>query len=98
MGADSGRRSGDEGEIVDVAVGPALAGLERADDRVLARGRMGARVLAGRCVAAADVAAAPADAQVDPTPAGPQAVLATFHRLWNVDSDLVEMGAVRHRL
>src|SRR3954465_1485435 len=43
---------------------PDLAGLERTEDRVLLRARMGRRVTARRAVAAADVAALEADPQV----------------------------------
>src|SRR5262249_24763998 len=49
-----------------VAVAPELAGLERANDRVLGGVVMLGRVLVARVVAAADVPARQAEAQVDP--------------------------------
>src|SRR5438093_12479610 len=57
-----------------------------------------AGVLVRRGVAAGDVAAAAADPQVHPLPAGLQAVLATGHRFRRLDSNLIEMRADRsHR-
>src|SRR5690242_2440017 len=58
-----------QGDVVDVAPAPVLAWLERADDRVLVGARVGGRVAVGRVVAAADVPAFEADAQVQPLPA-----------------------------
>ena len=66
--------------VVDEAVAPLLSRLERADQRMTALARMGARVACGRGVTAADVAAGQADAQVQPLAALAQAVLATVDR------------------
>ena len=63
-------------DLVDEAPRPVLARLERADDRVTGRAGVRARVAVGRVVAAADVAALQADAQVQPEAAGREAVLA----------------------
>ena len=61
-------------DLVDEAPRPVLAGLERADDRVLGRARVRRGVAVGRVVAAADVAALEADAQVQPEAADGEAV------------------------
>ena len=63
-------------DLIDVAPGPALAGLEGRGDRVLRRVGVARRVAARRAVATADVAAAQAEPQVDPGRAEPQALLA----------------------
>ena len=55
-----------ERDLVHVAPVPVLARLERADDRVAALGRVGARVAVRRAVAAADLSALAAEAQVHP--------------------------------
>src|SRR5205807_657239 len=57
-----------EGGLVDVAPVPVLARLERPDDRVARCQEVAGGVPAGRVVAAADVAALLADAEVDPVP------------------------------
>src|ERR1019366_7416196 len=73
----------DEGDLVDRAPGPVLAGVARG-------------VLVGRGVTAADLAAGATDAQVHPTPAHLQALLTARHvrtggHLGHLH--LVEMGA-----
>ena len=68
-------------DLVGEAPGPVLAGLERADDRMAGRLRVRGRVLARRVVAAADVPALEADAQVAPDAAVAQALLAAVGRL-----------------
>jgi hypothetical protein len=51
---------------IDVAPGPALAGLERRDDRVRRSVKMLGGVPSGRAVAAADVTACQAEPEMDP--------------------------------
>src|SRR3954466_13824513 len=72
-------------DLVDEAPRPVLARLERAHDRMAVGARVLAGVAAGRAVAAADVAALEADAQVDPLPAGREAVLAAVHGLGELE-------------
>ena len=67
---------GSTDELVDVAPGPVLAGLEAADDGVAVTAGVRRRVLAARRVAAADVPAGQAQPQVHPGPAERQALLA----------------------
>src|SRR5262249_53140961 len=66
-----------EHEVVDVAPEPRLARFERAHDRVGRRVEVLGGVAVRRAVAAADVAARLAHAQVDPPPTDREAVLAT---------------------
>src|SRR4029077_2770118 len=83
-----------ERDLVDVAPAPVLTRLERADDRVTARVRVGGRVPVRRAVATADVAAGEADPEVQPFAADAEAVLATVDRGWELaNCDLVEVGA-----
>src|SRR6185295_5813383 len=63
-------------DLVHIAPAPALARLERGDDRVLGRVEVLRGVLVLRVVAAADVAAGAAKAQVQPAIAHLQAFLA----------------------
>src|SRR3954452_7174534 len=84
-------------DLVRVAPAPLRARLERADQHVLARAGVGGGVLVGRVVAAADVPARQADAQVQPLAAGGEALLAAVDGLRELgDRDLVEVGAVLH--
>src|ERR1019366_5461894 len=69
----------DEGDLVDRAPGPVLAGLDRAHDRMGGLGGVARGVLVGRGVTAADLAAGATDAQVHPTPAHLQALLTARH-------------------
>ena len=71
----------DETDLVDVAPGPLLASLQRADDRVRRPNRMRSRMTVRRRVAAADMAAFEADPQMEPLAAHLQALLAAVHRL-----------------
>lgn len=87
-----------EGEVVDVAVVPVLTGLVGLDQRMVRLPDVRSGVPIRRRVAAADVSALGAPAEVDPTGAHEQAfdapVAARRDRL-----DVVEMGAVvRHAL
>src|SRR3954451_9477980 len=70
-----------QGDIVDEAPGPCLARLERADDRMIGAFGVPSRVPVRRVVAAADVPAFQADPQMEPLPAGAQAVLAAVDGL-----------------
>src|SRR6185295_3351160 len=80
------------------APAPVLARLGRADDRMAGRGMVGGRVPAGRVVAAADVPALLAHAQVDPLHALREALLATGDLSRGVEvPDRLEMGAGRSR-
>src|SRR5687767_15973898 len=65
-------------QLVDVAPGPVLARLDRADEGVPAGNGVRAGVLARRAVAASDVTARQAEAEVAPLAAGAQAVLAAL--------------------
>src|SRR4051794_2852478 len=60
-------------DLVDEAPRPVLARLDRAHDRVIVAPGVRARVAVGRAVAAADVAALEADAQMGPSRAHAQA-------------------------
>src|ERR1700730_4348908 len=65
-----------EHDLVDEAPAPALGRIIALDDRMLGGVEMLGRVLTGRLVATADMAARAADAQVEPGVAGLQAFLA----------------------
>ena len=69
-------RHGLEHRLVDKAPAPALAGFERSDNRMAGRVEMLGRVLIGRLVAAPDVTAREAKAEMDPAIAGLEAFLA----------------------
>src|SRR4051794_14513348 len=85
-------------DLVEIAPRPVLARLDRAHDRVVLAARVRGRVAVGRAVAAADVAALEADAQVDPPRAHLQAVLAAVDGLRQLgDLDVLEVGADGHR-
>src|SRR5436190_2707249 len=71
-----GVRVDDERDLVDVAPAPVLARLGRADDRMGGLVEVRGRVPVRRVVAAADVPAGLAHAQMHPPAAGPQALLA----------------------
>jgi len=64
-------------DLVNVAPTPVLAGLERLDDRMMAGVKVFRRVSVWRRVAAANVAAGQAKAQVQPDAADAQAVFTT---------------------
>src|SRR6516225_2732867 len=82
-----------ERHLVDVAPEPLLTGLIGPDDGVCGVVEVLGRVLAGRLVAAPDVAALLADAQVDPVVvAHGQAVLASRRRR-GYRPDVIEMTA-----
>ncbi len=88
-----------EHELVHVAPAPVLARLGRADDRMPARGVMGGGVAPRRVVAAADVAAGLAHAQVDPARALGQALLAARDGVGELEAlDRVEMRAGGHQV
>src|SRR5207248_5476990 len=87
-------------DLVDVAPAPVLARLELADERMRRRVLVGGRMAARRAVAASDMAAGQADAQVKPPAAALQALLAAFHLSGKLaHRNLVEMraGARAHR-
>src|SRR5688572_19309988 len=77
---------------VDIAPAPVLAGLEGCDDRMTGMVEMPRCVAVLRIVAATDVAAGPADAQVDPGIAGGEALFASIGPRF-VRAHLVEMSA-----
>src|SRR5262249_32661294 len=84
----------EECHVVDVAPVPVLARLERADERVRAHARVRRRMPVGRRVAAANVTAREADAEVQPLVACPKAVLAAVDRGRQLEHlDLVEVRA-----
>src|SRR5262252_3723871 len=90
---------GVQGELVDVAPAPVLARLERLDDRVVRGVEVLSNMLVLRVVAAADVAADHAQAQMHPSVADLEAVLAAV-RAWRHRANLVEMrtGLKHHNL
>jgi hypothetical protein len=82
-------------DLIGIAPAPALAWLERPDDRVPNLVEMGGGVLVGGAVAASDVTANHAEAEVHPRAAHPQAVLATVGACFDF-MDLVEVAANFH--
>src|SRR4051812_39423905 len=78
--------------LVRVAPAPGLAGLERANDRVAVGVSVPARVAVRRRVAAADVAARQAQAQVDPGRADAQALRAALRGAWTNRPDHADVG------
>src|SRR5262249_9544546 len=84
----------DEREVVGVAVAPLLAGLGGADDRMAALTHVRRGVPVRRAVAATDLAAGVAHAQVHPAAADLQALLAALDLLRQLgELDRVEVGA-----
>src|SRR4051794_10484959 len=84
-------------QLVVEAPGPVLARLDRAHDRVPRGVVVRGRVAIGRGVAAADVPALQADAQVHPAAARGEAVLAAVHGVGQLaQEDVVEVGAGGH--
>src|SRR5258706_12649265 len=82
--------------LVDIAPAPAFAGLERSDDWVLGRVEVLRRVLVLRVVAAADMAAGAAQAQVHPGVTHLQAFLAAVGA-GPVGFDCAKMAATHPR-
>ena len=80
-----------EGDLVDVAPAPVLAGLGRLDDGMTLGVGVGGCVAIRRGVAATDVTAGEADAQVEPAIACAQAVLAALDLVGSLDDDLVRV-------
>src|SRR2546427_10296841 len=79
-------------DLIDVAPAPALPGLGRLHDRVAGRLEMPRRVPALRGIAAADVAAGQAHAQLHPGIARLETALAAFRRRLHLP-DLVLVSA-----
>src|SRR6266540_2152505 len=94
LSAGFGERRGLEDHLVDVAPAPVLTRLEGLDQRIVRVAVVLRRVLVGRVVTAAYVAAAQAQSQVDPLTADLQALLAA---LWRVRADVVHLVQVRAR-
>src|ERR1700694_1835361 len=89
-------RRDNERDLVEEAPAPLLAGLGRARNWVAGLAGVAACVPVGRRVAAADLAAAHAHAQVDPGTPDFQAFLTPGeHRRQLRDGDLIEVGANR---
>src|SRR5215204_1072616 len=87
----------DERHLVDHAPGPLLAGLDGAQHRMRRFARVRAGVTIRRGVAAADLAALLAHAEMHPAVAGLQALLAAGDVLRRVhEVDVVLVGAARH--
>src|SRR5215207_1102971 len=79
-----------EREVIDVAPGPLLARLERADQRVTALVRVGGGMAVGRVVAAPDLSALEADPQMQPRVAHGQTLLTALDGLGQLlDLDLI---------
>src|SRR5271167_1366314 len=85
-----------ERHVVEVAVGPVLTGLDRADDRMSAQARVCRGVPVRRGVTASHVTAAATDPQMHPRRSDRQTVLAPDHLLRSLDEDLLEMRANDH--
>lgn len=96
-GETTGRRSVVEVGLVHVTPPPALARLEGLHDRMGALAEVRAGMAARRRVAAADVAAAEAQAEVNPAAACSEALLAA---LWRAGRDIADLrgmdAAVSH--
>ena len=76
-----------------------LPALEGADDRMRRVAGVGACVTVRRVVAAADVAAAQADPQMQPPTPDSETVFAAVDLGWQLeDGDLIEMGAGRRHV
>src|SRR5713226_9335865 len=88
----AGRRALFDIDLIDVAPAPALPGLNRLHDRVAGRLEMPRRVLALRGIAAADVPAGEAHAQLYPGLARLETALAPFRRRRHLP-DLVLVSA-----
>src|SRR5437660_67939 len=89
------RRPELEHQLIRIAPEPILARFIRADDRVLGGAEMFGCVLSWRVVAAADVPAAGAHAQMDPPAARLEALHAAIAAGRHV-TDLVEVHALSH--
>src|SRR5206468_836919 len=77
-------------DLIDEAPRPVLSRLQRSDDRMPAGLRVRRGVAIGRVVAASNVPALQADAQVQPLLAGEKAVLTAVDRLGELsDSNVV---------
>ena len=85
-------RGGLEEELIYVTPAPILARLEAPDDRMLGRMEVLGGVPAGRIVAAPDVTALLAQAEVNPAAAGGQTLLAACRRF---RVDVSHLGKVR---
>src|SRR5215470_9169958 len=81
-------------DLIDEAPAPVLPGFERGNDRMLRRTEMLGRVLVLRFVAASDVSARPAQAQMRPAVSHGEAFLAA-RRVRRIGHDEVEVLAVR---
>ena len=87
-------RGDDEHDLVDRAPAPVLARLDRAQDGMPLRARVLRRMLVGRTVTAADLAAALTHPQVHPAGAGGEAFLGAFDPPGGLgEDDLVLMRA-----
>ena len=92
-----GSRRGLDHDIIDVAPGPILARLEGPHQRVTDEARVRRGVPIRGRIAATDVAAREAEAQVHPRGADAEAVLATLRRRPD-PPDLIEVGAWRRAM
>ncbi len=82
-----------EHEVVRIAEVPVLVRLVGADDRVVGRPVVGGGVLAGRVVAAPDVAELLAPAEVDPVVLAGRETLDATRARWRYVLDLAEVLA-----
>jgi hypothetical protein len=93
----SGHLRREHPDAVDVAPSPLFAGLERPDDRVTRGIRVPRGMAVRRVVAATDVPALQADAQVKPAIAGREALLATIDGLGELEElDVSAVAAENH--
>ena len=85
-------------QLIHVAPAPLLTRLHRTDDRMIAGTVVGCGMTPWRVIAATDVAACLAHAQMHPMPTGGQALLTARYLLGRVeDLNRVEMSANGHR-
>jgi enamine deaminase RidA (YjgF/YER057c/UK114 family) len=78
--------------FIDITPAPVFAWFERLNNRVFGGVVVFCSVLIGRGIAAANMAANQADAQVNPAPANFQTIFATLGA-WRYFADLVSVGA-----
>src|ERR1019366_8614729 len=86
-----------ERHVIEVAVGPVLAGLDRGDDWMSALARMAGGVAIRRGIATPDMTAAATDPQTHPSATDRKAILAAGDAFGTVDDDLPEVCAIDHR-
>jgi hypothetical protein len=87
-----------EHQFIDIAPTPVFAGLQTCHDGVSRLMEVLSSMFAGRVIAAANMAAGEANAQMNPRSTGPEAFLASFRGSGANVVDLIEMFALGHHL